>query len=144
MKASAYISLLFSSLATASTLKYESRYTLSNNQQLTSFACSDGPNGLITKTGATNVAQLRTKLRTGVYITAAPSVAGWNSVNCGQCWQLRNPKNNKTISAIAVDHAAPDLVGGEDAFRALSTSGTLKEGALTVYPAEKVHSACFK
>ncbi|KAF3912473.1 hypothetical protein ABW20_dc0104596 [Dactylellina cionopaga] len=134
---------VFVAAVAASTLKYDSHYSYSTNSALTSYACSDGANGLITKTHTQNAQQLKSKLKPNVYLVAGPSVGGWNSPNCGKCFNARNPKNNKSFKFIVVDVATPALVGGEDAFRAISPSGGLAEGSLNVYLSELKPSDCF-
>ena len=69
------------------------------NLSLNLVACSNGPNGLITK-GFTTLGSLPKF----PYIGGSSSVAGWNSPSCGGCWSLTH--NNKTIFVTAVDHAA--------------------------------------
>ncbi|KAJ5554758.1 hypothetical protein N7535_007204 [Penicillium sp. DV-2018c] len=70
---------------------------------LTDVACSDGPNGLLTQ-GYTDFASLPNFPHIGGAIT----IPGWNSPNCGRCYELRyvNGRINNTINILAID-AAP-------------------------------------
>ncbi|RPD55670.1 Cerato-platanin [Lentinus tigrinus ALCF2SS1-7] len=65
---------------------------------LTTVACSNGPNGLISK-GFTNF----TSLPGFPNIGGSFAVEGFNSVNCGTCWALTF--NGTTINVLAIDVA---------------------------------------
>lgn len=52
-------------------------------QSLATVACSDGSNGLLTK-GYTTFSSLPQYPNIG----GSPTVAGWNSANCGKCYNL--------------------------------------------------------
>ncbi|KAL2838096.1 hypothetical protein BJY01DRAFT_251105 [Aspergillus pseudoustus] len=116
-----------------------------------SFACSDRPNGLITKyKGAVkNVAQLRTKLKPNVHVTAHAFVPRWSSPNCGACCRARNPKNNRSFKFVATDvlgDTSAAVIAGADAFKVVSPLGTTGEGTILVYvtPLPDDPSHCFK
>ena len=61
-------------------------------------ACSNGPNGMITK-GFTTFNSLPTFPNIGGGFT----VGGWGSAECGSCWKLTNPANGVTIFVTAID-----------------------------------------
>ncbi|TFK61486.1 immunomodulatory protein, partial [Pluteus cervinus] len=83
---------------------------------LTSVACSDGTNGLITR-GYTTFGSLKAFPN----IAAAGVVEGWNSQNCGTCWKITY--GSKSINVLAVDHA------GSGSFNlALAAMNTLTNG----------------
>ena len=65
-----------------STTTYDNTYDNPKNS-LDIVACSNGPNGLITK-GFTTFGSLPDF----PYIGGAPAVKGWNSPKCGSCWAL--------------------------------------------------------
>lgn len=138
-----FVFYLFVLAATVSAtiLKYDNNYKLGTNFPLTSYACSDGSNGLITKYGVSTVSQLQAKLKPNVYIAASPAIGGWNSANCGKCYAARNPKNNRRFFYIAVDVASPALVSGPDAFQLVDN---LNAGQTTVYVSEQPLSTCFR
>lgn len=71
----------------------------SANLSLNNVACSDGPNGLITK-GYTTLGSLPNFPRIG----GAGTISGWNSESCGSCYGLTY--ENTTIFVTAVDYAA--------------------------------------
>ncbi|EPS35891.1 hypothetical protein H072_10655 [Dactylellina haptotyla CBS 200.50] len=143
MKFTTIATALFVAVASATELKYDTNFDYSTNLPLTSFACSDGANGLITKTGAQNAQQLKAKLKPNTYIVAG-GIQGWNSPNCGQCWRARAP-NGVTAQFVLIDKATPPyIVGGTEMFKLLSPSKTLQEGHVTVYVTELSRDACFK
>ncbi|KAF3911383.1 Cerato-platanin [Dactylellina cionopaga] len=140
----AYV-LPFIAAVAATDFKYDNNYSYSSNLALTSFACSDGPNGLITKTGARTVGELRARLQQNVWIAGSPFVSGWGSPKCGECYQARNPKNNKSFKFVVIDHATPATVVGEDAFKSIGNTGSLFEGHYTVYLSGPLpRNQCFK
>ena len=70
-------------------------------RSLSTVACSDGPNGLLTR-GFSTFGSLP-KLP---YVGGAPAVTGWNSPGCGTCWNLTytNDKGTaKFINLLAID-----------------------------------------
>ena len=78
------------------TVSYDETYDNSAGS-LTTVACSDGPNGLITK-GFSSFGSLPQFPNIG----GAAAVAGWNSAQCGSCWKLTY--NGRSINVLAVDH----------------------------------------
>ncbi|PSR77556.1 hypothetical protein PHLCEN_2v7746 [Hermanssonia centrifuga] len=63
---------------------------------LDTVACSDGPNGMLTK-GYTTFGSLPGFSNIG----GAAVVGGWDSAECGTCWQLTY--NGNTINVLAID-----------------------------------------
>lgn len=66
----------------ATTVSYDTSYD-NRSGSLASVACSDGPNGLLTRNFTTFGSLPRFPLIGGAF-----AVAGWNSPNCGTCWEL--------------------------------------------------------
>ncbi|RVD84551.1 uncharacterized protein DFL_006296 [Arthrobotrys flagrans] len=133
-----YTLLLLVACVSASQLKYDENYSYARNLPLTSFACSDGANGLITKFHGTvqNLSQLRSKLKPGVQVAAHKFVTGWNSPSCGACFRARNPRTNLWFNFIAIDVASDGVetvVASPEAFSSVSPSGTTSEGVVEVY-----------
>ena len=79
------------------TVSYDETYD-NASASLTTVACSDGTNGLITK-GFSSFGSLPQFPNIG----GAAAVAGWNDAACGTCWKLTY--NGKSINVLAVDHA---------------------------------------
>ncbi|KDQ34049.1 hypothetical protein PLEOSDRAFT_1110827 [Pleurotus ostreatus PC15] len=91
------------------TVAYDRAYD-DRSAPLTSVACSDGPHGLI-------VRGYRTfgSLPNFPFIGGAEAVEGYDSANCGSCWNITytNPAGrNKTISMLAVDGTTRGFVLG--------------------------------
>ncbi|KAI0329946.1 Cerato-platanin [Cubamyces sp. BRFM 1775] len=89
-----FTALLSSALAV--TVSYDQTYD-SSSGDLHTVACSDGPNGMLTK-GFTTFGSLPHFPNIG----GAAAVAGWNSANCGTCWKLTY--NGRSINVLAIDH----------------------------------------
>ncbi|KAL7281976.1 Cerato-platanin [Trametes coccinea BRFM310] len=86
------------SSACAVTLSYDQTYDNASGD-LHTVACSDGPNGMLTK-GFTTFGSLPHFPNIG----GAAAVAGWNSANCGTCWKLTYAGTGKSINVLAIDH----------------------------------------
>ncbi|KAI0750311.1 Cerato-platanin [Daedaleopsis nitida] len=78
------------------TVSYDETYDNASGS-LTTVACSDGENGLIPK-GFSTFGSLPHFPNIG----GAAAVAGWNSDQCGTCWQLTY--KGRSINVLAVDH----------------------------------------
>ncbi|KAH8987209.1 Cerato-platanin [Lactarius akahatsu] len=85
------------SVASADNVRYNTFYD-NPQMSLNNVACSNGPNGLITK-GFTTFGSLPTFPDIGgVY-----AVKGWNSPLCGSCWKLTYKGTGNWIHVIAID-----------------------------------------
>ncbi|KAI0637628.1 Cerato-platanin [Trametes polyzona] len=82
--------------ALAVTVSYDQTYD-NRNGDLHTVACSDGPNGLLSK-GFSTFGSLPHFPNIG----GAAAVGGWNSPNCGTCWKLTY--QGRSINVLAVDH----------------------------------------
>ena len=120
--------------ATAVTVSYDNTYDQSSGS-LTTVACSDGPSGLITK-GYDTFGSLPHFPNIG----GAAAVAGWNSAQCGSCWQLTY--NGKSINLIAIDTAGVGFNIAKEAFDALADAEAEQLGSLEAYVTSVEPSAC--
>ncbi|TFK45635.1 epl1 protein [Heliocybe sulcata] len=111
MKFFVALAALVSSVA-AITVSYDTTYD-NGGQSLDTVACSDGTDGLTTKGFSTF-----NSLPDFPYIGGSDSVAGWNSANCGSCWQLTY--NDKTITILVIDHANEGFNLSEEAMNDLT------------------------
>ncbi|KAJ7170610.1 Epl1 protein [Mycena crocata] len=143
MKLTGLTSLVFfalAPLALADTVAFDQNYGVASNS-LNIVACSDGPNGLETR-GFTTMGSLPNF----PFIGAVGAVEGWNSVNCGTCWQLTytNATNvKKTINVLAVDHAAPGTFNiALAAMNVLTNNQAQQLGRVTVQSAKVAASVC--
>ncbi|OBZ75985.1 Allergen Asp f 15 [Grifola frondosa] len=92
---------LFLSTAFAQTtvsVSYDQTYDTASTS-LAEVACSDGPNGLLSK-GFTTFGSLPDF----PFIGGAQAVAGFDSPNCGTCWTLSF--NGNSIHVLAIDTTA--------------------------------------
>lgn len=80
------------------TVTYDTIYD-NPDLSMNNVACSDGPNGLITKGYPT-----MGSLPSFPYVGGAGTISGWNSESCGNCYGLTY--NGTTIYLTAVDYAA--------------------------------------
>ncbi|KAH8424798.1 allergenic cerato-platanin Asp F13 [Aspergillus melleus] len=88
--------------AVSVSVSYDTKYDVAGSS-LNTVACSDGVNGLVTQ-GYTTFGSLPKFPLIG----GAPTIPGWNSPNCGNCYSLhyKAGKVDKTIYVTAID-AAP-------------------------------------
>ncbi|KAJ7158815.1 cerato-platanin-related secreted protein [Mycena filopes] len=126
--------------ALADTVAYDETYDNASTS-LDVVACSDGVNGLESK-GFTTFGSLPKFPLIG----AAGAVAGFNSPNCGTCWQLTYTNGSgvkKSINIIAVDHAGPGTFNIALAAMNTLTGGQAVElGRVNVVSTQVAASAC--
>ncbi len=84
------------SVASAVHVRYDTTYD-NPKGSLSTVACSDGANGLLTKGFHTFGS-----LPSFPNISAAQAVGDWNSTACGSCWHISF--GGKSINVTAVDH----------------------------------------
>nr|VWO95368.1 Polyadenylation factor subunit 2 [Ganoderma boninense] len=83
--------------ASSVSVSYDQTYDNGSNS-LAITACSNGSNGLLHKGFSTF-----DSLPSFPYIGGAGVIPGWDSDQCGTCWQLSY--NGKSINVLAIDHA---------------------------------------
>ncbi|KAJ5505142.1 Cerato-platanin [Penicillium fimorum] len=119
-------------------VSFDPKYDIGTSS-LTTVSCSDGINGLITE-GYTDFASLPSFPNIGGAIT----ISGWNSPNCGKCYELHysNGKIDKTINVIAIDASPSGFNIGLQAMNTL-TNGLAEElGRVDATYVEVEDSAC--
>lgn len=106
---------------------------------LNTVSCSDGPNGLVTA-GFTDFASLPSFPRIG----GAPTVEGWNSANCGACYELHyvNGKVDETITVLAVDAAPGGFNIGKQAMNLLTRNQADQLGRIDATFIQVADSVC--
>ena len=102
------------SVASAVDVRYDTAYDNSQTS-LSTVACSDGANGLLTKKFTTFGS-----LPSFPNIGAAQAIGGWNSSACGSCWQISF--EGQSINVTAIDHA------GDGFNLSLEAMNTLTDG----------------
>ncbi|KUM56762.1 hypothetical protein ACN42_g10445 [Penicillium freii] len=119
-------------------VSFDPKYDVGTSS-LTTVACSDGINGLITE-GYTDFASLPSFPNIG----GAPTISGWNSPNCGKCYALHysNGKIDNTINIIAVDAAPGGFNIGLQAMNALTNGLATQLGRIDATYVEVEDSAC--
>ena len=117
------LAIFLCSVSAQLTASYDPGYDNSQRSLLT-VACSDGPNGLMTR-GFTTLGSLPNY----PFVAGVPAVAGWNSPSCGTCWAvtyINSQGKSTTIHLLAIDvaptsynmptKAMNNLTGGQAAF----------------------------
>ncbi|TFY80993.1 hypothetical protein EWM64_g3012 [Hericium alpestre] len=128
----ALVALIPSALAVS--VRYDQTYD-NAGQSLSTVACSDGPNGLLTK-GFTTFGSLPSFPNIG----AAQAVAAWNSPNCGTCWRLTY--NGTSINVIAIDHAGDGFNLSLEAMNKLTNGQAVFDGVVQATATQVAASAC--
>ncbi|KAJ8468853.1 hypothetical protein ONZ51_g9379 [Trametes cubensis] len=110
-----------SSSTTTMQITYDPVYDKKSNS-LDIVACSNGRHGLETK-GYTTFGSLPAQ-----YLGGAQAVAGWNSANCGTCWQISY--NGTTINVLAIDHADSGMNIGQKGLDKLTHGHAVERGVI--------------
>ena len=118
----------------AVTVSYDQTYDNASGS-LDTVACSDGPNGLETK-GYTTFGSLPHFPNIG----GAAAVAGWNSPQCGTCWQLTY--NGKSINVLAVDHTDSGFNIALEAMNTLTNNQAVFLGRVDATATQVAASQC--
>ncbi|KAL7926143.1 Epl1 protein [Trichoderma austrokoningii] len=126
---------LFTAAVSADTVSYDTGYD-DASRSLDVVSCSDGANGLITRYHW----QTQGQIPRFPYIGGVQAVAGWNSPNCGTCWQLTY--NGKTIYVLAIDHTAAGFNIGLDAMNALTNGNAVQYGRVDATASQVAVSNC--
>jgi hypothetical protein len=121
-------------LAQTESLSYDNTYD-NADLSLDSVACSDGPNGLISK-GYTTLGQLPTFPNVG----GAYTVTGWDSVYCGTCYEVTY--GDTTIAILAVDVATEGFNVAEEAMNTLTGNQAVFLGRVDVTSVQVNASVC--
>lgn len=111
----------FSNTYWCSPVSYDAGYD-NRGRSLTQVACSDGPNGLITRKHWNTQGDIPTF----PFIGGAQAVASWNSANCGTCWRL--DYNGRSINVLVIDHADAGFNIAQEAMDALTGGQSVQLG----------------
>lgn len=101
---------------------------------LNNVACSNGENGLVYKFPTFG------DLPDFPFIGGSVFVSGFNSPECGSCWNLAY--NGKNINLIAIDTAGVGFNIAKEAFDALADAKAEELGSLEAYVTPAEPSAC--
>ena len=133
-KTIALAALALAAPALGVTVSFDEAYD-NGSASLATVACSDGPNGLLTKGFSTF-----NSLPHFPNIGGAAAVGGWNSAQCGSCWQLTF--NGRSINVLAVDHAASGFNIAKAAMNSLTNGQAEKLGRIDVTAKQVAASKC--
>ncbi|KDR81919.1 hypothetical protein GALMADRAFT_240231 [Galerina marginata CBS 339.88] len=138
MKFSAILFTLFPA-ALAINVSFDTTYD-NSGQSLATVACSDGSHGLLTR-GFTTFGSLPKF----PHIGGAPAVTGFNSPNCGTCWQLTFVNGqgvSKSINVLAIDVATPDFNIALSAMNELTGGQAVQLGRAPITSTQVASSVC--
>ncbi|CDO71857.1 hypothetical protein BN946_scf184940.g4 [Trametes cinnabarina] len=116
------------------TVSYDQTYDNSSGS-LSTVACSDGSNGLLTK-GYSTLGSLPHFPNIG----GAAAIAGWNSAQCGTCWKLTY--NGKSINVLAIDHAQSGFNIALEAMNTLTGGQAVQLGRIDATATQVAASQC--
>ncbi|KAE8145986.1 Cerato-platanin-domain-containing protein [Aspergillus avenaceus] len=119
-------------------VSYDQKYDVAGSS-LTTVSCSDGVYGLINQ-GFSTFGSLPSFPNIG----GAPTVAGWNSPNCGKCYQLHYQAGNvdKSIYVTAIDAAPGGFNLGLQAMNSLTNGLAEQLGRVQATYTEVDRSNC--
>jgi hypothetical protein len=132
--AAAVLAFALPAFAQTQSLSYDTTYD-NPSLSLTSVACSDGANGLITK-GYTTLGSLPTFPNVG----GAYTVTGWNSAACGTCYNVTY--GSTSLSVLAVDVALDGFNLSEEAMNTLTGGLAVELGRVDVTATQVAASVC--
>ncbi|OSD02062.1 immunomodulatory protein [Trametes coccinea BRFM310] len=125
---------LFVPSALGVTVSYDQTYD-NSGASLATVACSDGTNGLLTK-GFSTFGSLPHFPNIG----GAAVIPGWNSDQCGTCWQLTY--NGKSINVLAIDHAESGFNIALEAMNTLTGGQAVQLGRVDATATQVAASQC--
>ena len=131
--------VLLTSVNAQLTVSFDTAYD-NANQSLSTVACSDGPNGLLTR-GFTTFGSLPDF----PFIGGAPAVTGFDSAGCGTCWKLTFVNSqgvSKSINILAIDVATPNFNIALEAMNALTDGQATFLGRVPVTAVQVDSSVC--
>jgi hypothetical protein len=105
-------------------------------RSLNYVACSDGTNGVMWKYNW----RVQGDVKGFPYIGGAQAISGWNSPNCGTCWEATY--NGRTIRILAIDHTAAGLNIGLTAMNDLTNGQAVALGRVDAQVTQVPISNC--
>ncbi|KAK7690777.1 hypothetical protein QCA50_005876 [Cerrena zonata] len=115
-------------------VSFDQTYDTASNS-LATVACSDGANGMLTK-GFTTFGSLPHFPNIG----GAPAIGGWNSANCGTCWQLTF--NGRKINVLAIDVGSSGFNIALGAMNTLTNGQAIQLGRINADAVQVANSNC--
>ncbi|KAF5364542.1 hypothetical protein D9757_010973 [Collybiopsis confluens] len=139
MKLSIFLSILAATVTSADQLRFDTVYDIAN-QSLATVACSTGANGLLTR-GFTTFGSLPTFPNIG----GASAITGFNSAQCGSCWNVTFTNAtgiSRSLNILAIDVASPGFVVSQEAMDNLTNNNAVAFGVVNVVSAQLSAAAC--
>ncbi|KAF9265885.1 epl1 protein [Marasmius fiardii PR-910] len=122
--------LAFTTAALAVDVAWDSAYDDANGS-MTSIACSDGDNGLITRFKF----QTFSDVPSFPFVGGAPNIPSWNSPACGTCFQITYADASgftKTVNFTGIDVGGNGFVTGQHALDQLTNGRAVELGIAPV------------
>ncbi|KAF9781691.1 SnodProt1 [Thelephora terrestris] len=134
MKFFSVIAILVAPLIiSATSVTYDTVYDQATDS-LDNVACSNGPNGLLTK-GYKVFGDIPTFPN-----ISGSSVAYWNSPNCGSCWNITY--QGETITVTVIDYAGDGFNLSEEAMNTLTGGEAVELGVVDATSVQVDESFC--
>ncbi|EJC99992.1 SnodProt1 [Fomitiporia mediterranea MF3/22] len=128
-----FSTLLLATVAFATRASYDTTYDNAGGSMNT-VACSDGQNGLASRFPTFG------DVPTFPNIGGASAIAGWNSPQCGSCWNLTY--QGVSILVTAIDHAGDGFNLALEALDTLTNGHGTEVGAVDLTAVQVDKSAC--
>ena len=133
------LAALFPTLAYSLTVSFDPTYD-NKAGSLDTVACSNGSNG-VENLGFKTFGDLPNFPNIG----GAPAITGFNSVNCGTCWNLTFVNSqgvSKSINILAIDVATPNFNIAEEAMNTLTNGQAEQLGRVPITAAQVSKTLC--
>ncbi|KAF8881933.1 immunomodulatory protein [Gymnopilus junonius] len=133
------LAALFPAFASGLTVSFDTAYD-NKAGSLDTVACSNGSNGLENR-GFSTFGSLPNFPNIG----GAPAITGFNSVNCGTCWNLTFVNSqgvSKSINILAIDVATPNFNIAEEAMNTLTNGQAVQLGRVPITASQVSASLC--
>ena len=124
-----FLALAGASFAAVETVSYDNTYDNSGNS-MNIVACSNLANRFPTFGSLPSFPN----------IGGAAAIAGWNSAQCGTCWQLTY--NGRNINVLAIDHAGSGFNIALGAMNTLTNGQAKSLGRINASVKQVAASAC--
>ncbi|KAL5492688.1 hypothetical protein ACEPAI_4135 [Sanghuangporus weigelae] len=130
-----FTTLLFATTAFAVRAGFDNTYD-DAGASMNIVVCSDGANGLASRFPTFG------SVPTFPNIGGASAIPGWNSPQCGTCWQLTYSGTGNSIFVTAIDHADDGFNLSQEALDTLTNGRAIEFGVVDVTATQVDSSAC--
>ncbi|KAL5536653.1 hypothetical protein ACEPAF_476 [Sanghuangporus sanghuang] len=130
-----FTTLLFATASFAVRAGFDNTYD-DADASMNIVVCSDGANGLASRFPTFG------SVPTFPNIGGASAIPGWNSPQCGTCWQLTYSGTGNSIFVTAIDHADDGFNLSQEALDTLTNGRAVEFGVVDVTATRVDSSAC--